>query len=139
MVEKKYDDGLSSSKILIEPIFKVNFEYIKKNTKPPAYYNSASLLKCMKTNGIGTKSTRATIIEGLVKNLYLSYCKYELIITGKGEYLCNYWKYKWPSIVSPSLTKDIEKLFPINSDIEVQKYYEKYKLLLKDLIVSNKI
>ena len=40
-------------------------------TKPPARYNQATLLDKMESEGIGTKSTRADIINLLIKRKYI--------------------------------------------------------------------
>jgi DNA topoisomerase-1 len=54
---------------------KVNVEKItlpKKETTPPARYSQSSLLKIMEENGLGTKSTRHTIIQKLYARKYIS-------------------------------------------------------------------
>lgn len=138
-ITRVFEDGLTYSMVKPEPLFEVKVSVLEKTTKPPAHYNSASLLKQMKKEGVGTKSTRATILEGLLKNEYLKYTENDLLITNKGDYLCNYWSSRWPNIVSPELTKNIERLFPLPGVQDVTKNYEYYCKLLDELLRVKKI
>ena len=75
----------------------------EKETKPPALYTDASLLRVMETagklvdddelreamkdSGIGTPATRAEIIEGLIKNDYVQRNRRALVPTEKGMHI----------------------------------------------------
>lgn len=138
-IKKSFEDGLVSTKVDAHPKFNVKCELLKKTTKPPNPYTSSMLLKQMKKHGVGTKSTRTTILENLVKNEYLIYKDCTLKITPKGNYLCNYWSSKWSQIISSSLTKDIEELFPLKKEENIHLEYKKYQLKLSNLITTNPV
>lgn len=73
---------------------------LKKSTQPPKYYNDATLLRAMETagktvedeelrdamkeNGIGRPSTRASIIETLVKRKYIYRQRKNIMVTQAG-------------------------------------------------------
>lgn len=73
---------------------------LKKSTQPPKYYNDATLLRAMETagktvedeelreamkeNGIGRPSTRASIIETLVKRRYIYRQRKNIMVTQAG-------------------------------------------------------
>ena len=73
-------------------------------TKPEAPYNKATLLKWMESQGIGTESTRAEIIETLFKRGYIKGSR----ATDLGFMVCS----------------AIEKYFPELSKIELTRYLE---------------
>ena len=90
-------DRLSVDEILSE----------EKETKPPARYNEASLIKELEKRELGTKATRADIISKLYDRKYVSGKQIEVNQLGKNmidtltEY-CN-------NLTSEELTRDIEK------------------------------
>ena len=75
-------------------------EALEKETRPPARYNEATLLSAMETagkrvddeelrdamseRGLGTPATRASIIEGLIKDQYLSRDGREFYVNNRG-------------------------------------------------------
>ena len=69
-------------------------------TKPPARYNQATLLDKMESEGIGTKSTRADIINLLIKRKYIIQDKIGLEPTELGFTILNTMKKFIPEIVS---------------------------------------
>ncbi|MBD5226077.1 MAG: DNA topoisomerase 3 [Bacteroidales bacterium] len=97
-------DGSSDDKIL--PEFSVGESgahepaVVKKTTQPPKYYTDATLLRAMETagktvedeelrdalkmNGIGRPSTRAAIIETLVKRRYIYRQRKNIMVTQAG-------------------------------------------------------
>ena len=141
VIEKNFEDDLVSSRDVKIPRedngkFLVPVRVESRETKPPSQYTSSTLLQKMKRCGVGTKSTRATIIENLLKNGYLVYSKNNLNITEKGVYLCSYWSHHWSQITSPTLTENIESMFPITSREVIAEVQKKYKKELKALIDS---
>lgn len=98
-----------------------------KTTKPPAYYNDDSLLKAMKTagtglyekgleierTGLGTTATRADVIEGLIKNGYVTRSKKYIVITELGKQLLS---------VAPEKLKEVE--LTVNWENELAKIAE---------------
>ncbi|WP_297898880.1 DNA topoisomerase I [Methanobrevibacter sp.] len=79
----------------------------EKETKPPARYNEASLIKELEKRELGTKATRADIIAKLYDRKYISGKKIEVnqlgmnIISNLQEYCKN--------LTSEELTRDLEK------------------------------
>jgi DNA topoisomerase-1 len=76
-------------------------------TKPPARYNSASLLRKMQREEIGTKTTRAGIIQTLHSRKYIK--KERIEVTDLGYEVVNVLKNYYPSVLSPDLTRKLEK------------------------------
>lgn len=99
-------------------------------TKPPARYNQATLLDKMESEGIGTKSTRADIINLLIKRKYIIQDKIGLEPTELGFTILNTMKKFIPEIVSTKLSTFLESSIKRIEDgdlemIEVRKYLEK--------------
>src|SRR5438105_3396921 len=83
-----------------EPAKILGVEITKNETKPPASFNEATLLsamegagklvedeelrEAMRKKGLGTPATRATIIEGLIHDGYITRQGRDLIATAKG-------------------------------------------------------
>jgi len=82
-------------------------ENLKKMTKPPARYNPASAIKEMEALGIGTKATRANIIDTLYKRDYIN--GREIAITPIGKTLVTTLEKYCKEIVSVELTNHFEK------------------------------
>jgi len=110
---------------LYEPYFSINesnlpelkiSEPIKVNeikgsedyTRPPARYNEASLLDKMESEGIGTKSTRAAIINLLIKRKYIFQDKNGIEPTELGFTILNTMKKFVSEIISTKLTSSLE-------------------------------
>lgn len=95
-LEIKEGDSLNVEKIISE----------EKETKPPARYNEASLIKELEKRELGTKATRADIIAKLYDRKYISGTKIEVnqlgenIIDTLSEY-CN-------NLTSEELTREFE-------------------------------
>jgi DNA topoisomerase I len=77
-------------------------------TRPPARYNQASLLDKMESKGIGTKSTRAQIINLLIKRKYITQDKIGIESTELGFAILKTMKKYVPEIVSTRLTNFLE-------------------------------
>lgn len=85
-----------------------SFAALEKLTSPPNSYNENSLLKKMEEAEIGTKATRADIIDTLIKREYISGSPLQVTKLGKIVYevLKNYS----PSVLSVDLSRDIEAM-----------------------------
>lgn len=108
-------------------------ELVKKMTTPPKHYTEASLLQAMETagkfveseelrealkeNGIGRPSSRASIIETLLKRNYIVREKKNIVSTENGRKLISIIKDKM--LVSPEMTGRWEKKL---REIEKGKY-----------------
>jgi len=78
-----------------------------KFTNPPARYNPSSLLKKMEDEGIGTKATRADIIETLYSRGYIA--DRRIVVTSLGFDVTEVLNEYCPNVVSVELTKDLEE------------------------------
>ncbi len=99
-------------------------------TKPPARYNQVSLLDKMESEFIGTKSTRAEIINLLIKRKYITQDKVVLEPTELGLIIFDTMKKFAPEIISTKLTNFLEVSIKSIEDGELnindlRKYLEK--------------
>ena len=78
-----------------------------KFTQPPSRYNPSSLLRKMEKEEIGTKATRAGIIQTLYDRKYV----YEerIIVTELGFKVIEVLKKYCPTVISPALTRKLEE------------------------------
>ena len=76
-------------------------------TKPPARYNPASLLRKMQKEEIGTKATRAGIIQTLYDRKYI--CDERITVTELGFEVINVLRKHCPTVVSSELTRKLEE------------------------------
>ena len=81
--------------------------YVTKFTEPPPRYNPASLLKVMEENNIGTKATRAEIIDTLYDRGYVRDEK--MVATELGFKVIETLNKYCPEITSIELTRDLEE------------------------------
>jgi DNA topoisomerase-1 len=81
-------------------------EMLDKETEPPNRYSQASILKEMETNGLGTKATRAGILQTLYDRAYIR--EKSITVTELGEAVVNALEKHSPEILSIDLTKSLE-------------------------------
>jgi len=95
-----------------------------KFTQPPPRYNPSSLLKKMEREEIGTKATRAGIIQTLYDRKYI----YEerIMVTDLGFKVIDVLKKYCPTVVSPELTRKLEEKM---SEIQQRKETKENVLL----------
>ena len=87
----------------------------EKETKPPARYNQASLIKELEKKNLGTKATRADIIDKLYDRKYIEGSKIE--VNSLGEHLIDTLNTYCHNLTSEKLTRSLEiKLEGINTD-----------------------
>lgn len=87
----------------------------EKETKPPARYNQASLIKELEKKNLGTKATRADIVDKLYDRKYIEGSKIE--VNKLGEDLIDTLNTYCSNLTSEELTRDLEnKLEGINQD-----------------------
>lgn len=82
---------------------------VKKFTKPPLRFNQATLLETMEREGIGTKSTRAEIINTLIKRRYIIQESSGFEATEIGFAVINAMTKFIPSVISTDLTRTFEQ------------------------------
>ena len=80
----------------------------KKKTKPPARYSPASIIKKMEDLGIGTKATRAQILETLYSRGYIE-GKKKIKVTPLGIKVIEALENNVPDIISVELTREFEQ------------------------------
>jgi DNA topoisomerase-1 len=108
-----YEPYLRSEEILLpssEEGQTVNIKKVileDKFTKPPPRYNPGSLLKKMEEAEIGTKATRAAIIQTLYDRKYVR--DERMIVTDLGFEVVEVLKKCCPTVVSIKLTKELEE------------------------------
>ena len=98
-----------------------------KFTKPPPRYNPGSLLKRMEEAGIGTKATRADIIQTLYDRKYVR--DERMVVTELGFEVFELLEKYCPSIVSIELTRNLEERMD-----KIQSHMEKRENVLIDAI-----
>jgi len=81
-------------------------EMLDKETEPPNRYSQASILKVMQENNLGTKATRAGILQTLYDRAYIK--EKSMQVTDLGEAVVTALEKHSPEIVSPDLTKKFE-------------------------------
>jgi DNA topoisomerase-1 len=118
-----YEPYVRSEELLLPPIEEGQIINIKKVifedkfTKPPTRYNPSSLLKKMEEAEIGTKATRAAIIQTLYDRKYVR--DERTIVTDLGFEVLEVLKEYCPAVVSMKLTKELEeKMDKIQTDSE---------------------
>ncbi|HIJ99501.1 TPA: DNA topoisomerase I [archaeon] len=77
-----------------------------KKTKPPARYSQATIVKKMETIGIGTKATRASILQTLYDRKYIHNQKIE--VTDLGLTVVSVLSEHAPELTSEELTRKFE-------------------------------
>jgi DNA topoisomerase-1 len=78
-----------------------------KFTKPPSRYNPSSLLRRMEKEEIGTKATRAGIIQTLHNRKYIR--EERIVVTDLGFEVVDVLKKYCPTVVSIELTRKLEE------------------------------
>jgi len=88
----------------------VNIDKVKieeKETKPPKRYSPASILKELEKRNLGTKATRANILETLYTRKYIK--EKSIQATALGMRLIDSLEKHSPIIIDEKLTREIEK------------------------------
>ena len=109
---KFYAPYIRSEEVALPPIkegeevriLDVNSE--DKFTRPPPRYNPSSLLKKMEEVGIGTKATRADIIQTLYDRKYI--VDERMVVTDLGFDIIDVLDNYCPAVLSVKLTKELE-------------------------------
>lgn len=79
----------------------------KKKTEPPKRYSPASIIKELEKQGLGTKATRAAIIDTLFQRGYIKDTSIQ--VTKFGQEIINTFEKYAPEILSKELTRKFEK------------------------------
>lgn len=114
----------------------------EKETKPPARYNQASLIRELEKRGLGTKSTRANIISILYDRKYIEGQKIK--VNELGEHLIDTLREYSEDITSEELTRQFEMELEgimqdkITKDQVIEEAKEEVSLIVDD-IEKNKL
>ncbi len=101
-VEDTFVDYKEKEKVNIKPIIE------KKKTKPPSRYNQGQLIKVLEQKNIGTKATRAQILDILYKRGYLKGSS-TIYITPLGKKIVEIMINYLPKIVDLEMTRELEE------------------------------
>ena len=91
-----------------ETITYKKLEEVKKQTQPPRRFTPASLVSELEKRGLGTKATRAEIVDSLVKRNYVKGQK-SFEATELGMKICEILEKAAPEIVDDELTRHFEE------------------------------
>ena len=83
------------------------FEILKKQTAPPLKYTPASVIQVLEEQDVGTKTTRALILDTLYKREYIS--GRQIYVTPLGLSIYDAFNKYVPLVVDPELTRKLEK------------------------------
>ncbi|MEM5871717.1 MAG: DNA topoisomerase I [Candidatus Aenigmatarchaeota archaeon] len=86
-----------------KPLIKMN----EKQTSPPERYSQASILKVMEEKNLGTKATRAQILQTLYDREYIK--EKSIKVTTLGSAVINALEKYCPEIISEELTRNFEQ------------------------------
>lgn len=104
---------VKTEEVLLPPIKegeKIKLKHVMREdkfTNPPPRYNPSSLIKKMEDKGIGTKATRADIVETLYSRGYIA--EKRIFVTSLGFDVAETLGKYCPAVVSVELTRDIEE------------------------------
>jgi DNA topoisomerase-1 len=108
-----YGPYVRSEEVLLPPIKEgqtINIQKVileDKFVKPPPRYNPGSVLKRMEETEIGTKATRADIIQTLYDRKYIR--EERMVVTDLGFDVLEVLEKYCPTVVSIKLTKELEE------------------------------
>jgi DNA topoisomerase-1 len=128
-----YGPYIRSEEVLLPPIKEGQKLNVKKAiledkfTKPPPRYNPGSLLKKMESEEIGTKATRADIIQTLYDRKYIR--DERIVVTDLGFEVLDVLEKYCPTVVSIKLTKELEERMD-----KIQVNSEKRENVLTDTV-----
>jgi DNA topoisomerase-1 len=92
----KRGQTVNVKKVFLESLF----------TEPPSRYNPSSLLRKMEQMKIGTKATRASVIQTLQVRRYIE--GNSMKVTTLGSEVCHVLQKNCPSLISTRLTRELE-------------------------------
>ncbi|MEW6329417.1 MAG: DNA topoisomerase I [Candidatus Micrarchaeota archaeon] len=90
-----------------EKVVADNIETKQKETQPPKRYTEASIIQTLESLSLGTKATRAVIIETLFKRGYVS--ERSMVVSAFGLAVVDALERHCPSILDEELTRQFEE------------------------------
>jgi len=109
-------------------------ESIEKETQPPARYSQGSIIKEMESRGLGTRATRAQILQTLYDRKYI--VGKSIQVTALGEKVIKTLKKFSPKVISEDLTRKLEEEMElISSKKKTRKeVVEEAKKILEEIL-----
>ena len=110
------------------------FEIAKRKTKAPSRYTPASIIKLLDELNIGTKTTRAIILDTLYKRGYITGRK--IVVTPLGMAVYKIFSHYSPKVVDPDLTRKLEQEMDMIQErkISQSEVIEEAKRILTEII-----
>ena len=113
----KDDDAKDDSGVVKETFTKgevlknCKLEDVMKQTKPPARYSEATLIKKLETSGVGRPSTYATIVETVLSTTrgYAELQEKSIVPTERGMQLAAFLDRNFNNIINTDYTKKMEE------------------------------
>ena len=113
----KDDDAKDDSGVVKETFTKgevlknCKLEDVKKETRPPARYSEATLIKKLETSGVGRPSTYATIVETVLSTTrgYAELQDKSIVPTERGMQLAAFLDRNFNNIINTDYTKKMEE------------------------------
>ena len=117
----------------------VSIEQLAKETQPPARYSQGSIIKEMEAKGLGTRATRAEILQTLYDRGYI--IGKSIQVTKLGEAVVQALKEYCPKILSEELTRHFEKEMELvfQGKKKREKVVEEAKKTLLEILEEFKI
>lgn len=144
IVEKgwqKYYEGIMKSKKVEIPKVKEGEEIkiesvqlLEKQTEPPKRYSAGSIIKEMEARGLGTKATRAEILQTLYQRNYIK--GKSITVTNLGLAVVKALEKHCPAILSEKLTRKFEEEMEniYNGNKKRQEVIEEAKKVLTKIL-----
>lgn len=128
-------DEIILPEIKIGQVLKVRkLDMLSKETQPPERYSQGSIIKKLEERNLGTKATRAEILQTLYDKGYI--IGKSIQVTKLGEAVVNALRTYCPKIVSEKLTRhfedEMEKVY--NSEKERVKVVDEAKIVLAEIL-----
>ena len=109
--DDKDDDPVKETFTKGEVLKNCKLEDIMKQTKPPARYSEATLIKKLETSGVGRPSTYATIVETVLSTTrgYAELQEKSIVPTERGMQLAAFLDRNFNNIINTDYTKKMEE------------------------------
>ena len=103
-------------------------EPVGHETKPPARYTEASLIKVLEKEGVGRPSTYASIMDTIVRRGYVRKKGTQLVPTFTAFATINLLEQEFEQLVDPGFTAEMEKVLDeiATGEVEARPYLEKF-------------
>ncbi|MCD6402896.1 MAG: DNA topoisomerase I [Candidatus Aenigmarchaeota archaeon] len=135
----KYDEQILPELKVGSVVKIVKIEMLEKETQPPARYTQGSIIKEMEKNGLGTKATRAQILQTLYDRGYIE--GKSIRVTPLGETVVNILEKYSPRIISVELTRHFENEMELvfNGKKKREEVVEEAKKVLTEILENFKV